>query len=94
MESIFEVCHCLALPLPRRAPSHVLVFIVINKIILFLDHIHKKISSRLDPIYSIFLYGTLLLVIFPPMFDIGESLEECEGDLFLVGKMVNREITV
>jgi hypothetical protein len=60
---------------------------------LFLDRIHKKIPSGLDPIYSIFLCGTFLLVSFPPMFDMGESLEECEGDIFPVRKILNREIT-
>jgi hypothetical protein len=69
-----------------------LVFIFINKVLLFLDRIHKKNPSGLDPIYSIFLCGTFLLVSFPPMFDTGESLEECEGDLFPVEKIVNREI--
>jgi hypothetical protein len=47
----------------------------------------------LGPIYSIFLCGTFLPVSFPPMFDMGESLEECEGDLFPVGKILNTEIT-
>jgi hypothetical protein len=86
MESICEHWHCLDLLLSQCGPSHVLVFIAINRIVLFFDHIHKKIPSGLDPIYSIFLRGNLLPVSFPPMFDMGESLEECEGDLFPVGK--------
>jgi hypothetical protein len=83
----------LALLLPQCGPYHVLVFIVINRFVLFLDCIHKKIPSGLDPIYSRCLCGNLLPVIFPPMFDIGESLEECEGDLFPIEKIVNNEIT-
>jgi hypothetical protein len=39
------------------------------------------------------LCGTLLPVSFPPMFDMRERFKECEGDLFFVGKIVNREIT-
>jgi hypothetical protein len=74
-------------------PSHVSVFIVINKVVLFLDHIHKKIPSALGSIYSRFLCGTFILVNFPPMFDMGESLEECEGDIFAIEKILNREIT-
>jgi hypothetical protein len=70
-----------------------LVFIVINRVVLFLDNIHKKIPSGLGPIYSRFLCGTFLPISFPPMFDMGESLEECEGDLFPIGKIVNIEIT-
>jgi hypothetical protein len=60
---------------------------------LFLDHIHKKIPSGLGPIYSRFLQGNLLPVSFPLMFDMGESLEECEGDIFPIEKIVNKEIT-
>jgi hypothetical protein len=53
----------------------------------------KKISSGISSIYSKFLYGTLLPVSFPLMFDMGEILEEYEGDLFPVRKIVNKEIT-
>jgi hypothetical protein len=60
---------------------------------LFLYHIHKKIPSGLGPIYSRLLCGTLLPESFPPMFDMGESLKECEGDIFVVGEIMNREIT-
>jgi hypothetical protein len=93
MESFCEFWHFLALLLSQCGPSHVLVFIVTNRIILFLDHIHKKISSGLGPIYSRFLCGIILRIISPPMFDMGESLEECKGDFFPVGKIVNKEIT-
>jgi fucose permease len=93
MESIFEHRHCLSLLLPQCGPSHVLFFIVINRVVLFLDRIHKKSPSGLVLIYFRFLYGTFLPVIFPPMFDMGETLEDFEGDIFLVGKIVNREIT-
>jgi hypothetical protein len=93
MEGIGELWNCLAPLLPQCGPSHVLVLIVANRVILFLYRIHKKIPSGLDPIYSRLLCGTLLPVSFPPMFDMGESFKECEGDLFSVGKIVNREIT-
>jgi hypothetical protein len=74
-------------------PSHVLVVIVTNRVILFLDRIHKKIPSGLGPIYSTLLCRNFLSVSFPIMFDMGESLKECEGDIFPVGKIVNKEIT-
>jgi hypothetical protein len=60
---------------------------------LFLYRFHKKTPSGLGSVYSRILCGTLLPVSFPPMFDMGESLKECEGDLFFVGKIMNREIT-
>jgi hypothetical protein len=93
MEIICEIRHCLALLLPQCGPSHVLVFIVINRIVLFFDRIHKKISSGLSLIYSIFLCVTFLPVSFPLMFDMGESLEECEGDLFPFEIFLNKEVT-
>jgi len=72
---------------------HVLVFIVTDKVILFLDGIHTKIPSGLSPIYTRLLCGNLLPKFFPPMFDMGESLKDCKGDLFSFRKIVNREIT-
>jgi hypothetical protein len=74
MESTYELQHCLALLLPQSGPSHVLVFIVINRVVLFLGRIQKKIPSGLDPIYSRFLSGTLLPISFSPIIDMGESL--------------------
>jgi hypothetical protein len=62
-------------------------------VILFLYRIHKKIPSGIGPIYSRLLCGTFLPVSFPPMFDMRERFKECEGDLFFVGKIVNKEIT-
>jgi hypothetical protein len=94
MEIIYELWHCLALLLPQRGPSHVLLFIVINRVAFFLDCIHTKIPSGLGPIYYRFLCGIFLPVSLPPMFDMGESLDECEGDIFLVEKILNREITL
>jgi hypothetical protein len=74
-------------------PEGVTRLIVSNRVILFLNRIHKKIPSGLNPIYSRFLCGNFLLVSFPPMFDMGESLKECEGDIFPLEKIVNGEIT-
>jgi hypothetical protein len=79
--------------LPQCGPSHVLVIIVANRVILLFYRNHKKIPTGIDPIYSRLLYGTLLPVSFPPMFDMRKSIKECEGDLFFVEKIVNREIT-
>jgi hypothetical protein len=87
MECIGELRKLLALVLLKRGPSHVLVFIVSKRVILFLYHIHKTIPSGFDPIYSKLLYGNFILVSFPPMFDMGESPKECEGDLFPLEKL-------
>jgi hypothetical protein len=93
MEGIGELQNYLAPLLLQCGPSHVLVLIVSNRIILFLYRIHKKFPSGLGPIYSRLLCGNFLPVSFPPMFDMGESLKECEGDLFPVGEIMNKEIT-
>jgi hypothetical protein len=69
------------------------VLIVANRVILFLYRIQKKIPSGIDPIYSRILYGNFLPISFPPMFDMRETFKECEGDLFFVGKIMNKEIT-
>jgi hypothetical protein len=69
------------------------VIIVSHRVILLLDRIHKKFSSGINPNYSRLLCGIFLLVSFPPMFDMGESLKECKGDLFSAGKIVKKEIT-
>jgi hypothetical protein len=93
MEGIGELQNCLAPLLPQCGPSHVLVLIVANRVILFFYRIHKKIPSGIDPINSRLLCETFLPVSFPPMFDMRESFKECKGDIFFVGKIVNREIT-
>jgi hypothetical protein len=72
MEGIGELWNCLAPLFLHCGPSHVLVLIVSNRVILFLYHIHTKIPSGLSPIYSRLLCGNFLLVSFPPMFDMGE----------------------
>jgi hypothetical protein len=93
MEGIGELRHCLAPLLTHHGPSHVLVIIVINMVIVFLDRIEKKIPSGLDLIYSRLLYGTFLPVSFSPMFDMGERFKECECDLFPIGEIMSKEIT-
>jgi hypothetical protein len=42
MEGIDELRHCLAPLLMQRSPSHVLVIIVNNMVIVLLDRIQKK----------------------------------------------------
>jgi hypothetical protein len=74
-------------------PSHVLIIIVSHREIFLLEQIHKEIPSGLGHKYSRLLCGFFILVIFPPMLDMWESLKECKGDLFSVGKIVNKEIT-
>jgi hypothetical protein len=48
-QGIGEIWNFLAPLLPQCGPSHVLVLIVANWVILFLYRIHKKIPSGLGP---------------------------------------------
>ena len=85
MTGISELWNYLATLLLQCGPSHVLISIVSNMVILFLDHIHKKIPSGIFRIYSKFLCGNFLPLSFPPMFDMEEIFKKCKGDLFIVG---------
>jgi hypothetical protein len=69
-----------------------LVFIVSNRVILLLDRIHKKIPSGLIPKYYRLPCGIFILVIFQPMFDMGDNLKENKGDLLSIEKIVDKEI--
>jgi hypothetical protein len=93
MEGISELQNCLAPLFLSCGPSHVLILIVANRVIFFLYHNHKKISIGLGPIYSKLLCVRLLPISFKPMFDIVESFKKCEGDIFPIGKIMNKEIT-
>ena len=76
MEGISELRNYLTPLLPQCGPSHVLVLIVANRVILFFYRIHKKIPGGIGPIYSRLLCGNFLPVSFPPMFDMRERFEE------------------
>jgi len=93
IEGICELQHSLVPLLTQCGPSRVLVVVVSNKVILFLDGIHKRFPSGLSPKYSRLLYGVLLTVSLPPMFDMGDRLNERKNDLFSIGKIVDRETT-
>jgi hypothetical protein len=75
MECIFELQQYLAPLLLQCGPSHVLVTIVTNRVILFLDHIHKIIPSELGLIYSRLCCGNFLPVSLPPIFHMEKSLK-------------------
>jgi hypothetical protein len=80
------------MPIMQHGPSHLLVIIVSHGVILLLDRIHNKIPSGISPKYSRLLCRIFLLVIFPPMFDMGERLKDFKGDHFFVKKIVDKEI--
>ena len=93
MERICELHHYLVPLMMECGPYHVLVVVVSNREIFFLDGIHKRVPCGLDPKHSRILYGVFLTVILPPMFDMGDHLKEHKGDIFPIGKIMDGEIT-
>ena len=93
VEYIGELWHCLVPFLPQCGPSHVLVFIVSDKVIFPLKSIHKICPSGFGPKHFNLLYGGFLIVSIPPIFDMGDNLKEGESDLFSIEKFIDRKIT-
>jgi hypothetical protein len=78
--------------LTQCGPYCLLVAIVSNRVILFLNDIYKILPSGFGLKISILLYGIFLIVILPPNFDIGDNLMEKKGDIFPIRKTMDREI--
>jgi hypothetical protein len=55
-------------------------------------HPQKNPKWARPHIFHRLLCGTFLPVSFPPMFNMGERFKECEGDIFPIGKIMNKEI--
>jgi hypothetical protein len=92
MEYICELWHCLVPFLSQCGPSHVLVIIDFNKVVLFLNIIPERIPSGCDHKYCRFLSFPFLTVSLPPILDMGDILKECKGNLFSIKKNMNRKI--
>ena len=76
IEGLGELSHCLAPLLMQHDPSHVLVFIVSNRVILFLERIKKIFPSGYWPKNYRFVISMSLTLILPPIFDMGKGLKE------------------
>jgi hypothetical protein len=61
---------------------------------LFLEGINKIHPSGSWPKNYKLILGMFLTVSLPPIYDMGKGLKEHKGDLFTVGKIVDREITL
>jgi hypothetical protein len=93
MECIFELRHHLTPLLVQFGPSHVLVIIISNRVILFLEGIDKIHPSGSWPKNCIIFIDMFLIVSLSPIFDMRKGLKDCEGYFFSVGKILDREIT-
>ena len=89
VEDIGELQHCLVPFLPQCGPSRVQVFIVSDRVILPLKSIYKRFLSGFGPKHFKFLFGGLLTVVLPPLFEMGDNLKEGESDLFSIEKIID-----
>ena len=92
MEQIRQFVHILILLLPQRGPLDVFVLIAPHGIILFLDAVSKRIPSGCGREQRGFPFTLLLMVGFPPVFDMGGRFEECKNNLFSIREVMDREI--
>jgi hypothetical protein len=72
---------------------YVFVLIAPHGIILFLDGVSERIPSVCGRQQRGFSLALLLQVGFPPILDMGGDFEECENNIFSIGKLMNREIS-
>jgi hypothetical protein len=72
---------------------YVFVLIAPHGIILFLDGVLKRIPSGCDQEQRGFPLALFLQVGFPPVLDMGACFKECKNNPFVVGKVMNREIS-
>jgi hypothetical protein len=93
MENIGEIWYCLVPFLMQHGPSCVLVLVASNRVVLLFNGIPKGIPCGGDRKYCRFLYGPLLRVSIPPIFNMGDDLEECKSNIFHLKKIVDRKIT-
>jgi hypothetical protein len=61
-------------------------------VVLFLDSIPERIPSGGDHKYCKFLGGPFLIVIFPPILDMGDNLKERKGNILSIRKIMDRKI--
>ena len=82
MVSFLAQCH----------PSGVLVIIVFDMVEFLLDDIEKTHLSVFCPVYFRLIFDMPLAVIIPPIFDMGEELNDCNGGIFSIGKIENIDL--
>lgn len=74
--------------------SCVLLIVASNKVVLLSEGIKKICPSGFSSKHFELLYDMLLTLSLPPIFDTGNNLKECKGDIFSIWKIVDGEITL
>jgi hypothetical protein len=91
MEYICELWHYLVPFLSQCGPSHVMVIVASNRVVLFLNTIPEIIPSWVTANIG-FLSGLFLTKSLPPILDMGDGLKDCKGNIFSFGKIMDRKI--
>jgi hypothetical protein len=71
-----------------------LIIIIYNRVIFFFEAIKKIHPSGSSPKNCRLFLDMFLIVILPPISDMGKGLNECKGDFLIIGKFLDREITL
>ena len=94
MENIGEIWYYLVPLLTQGGPSGVLVLVASNSVVLFFNGISEGIQCRGHQKYRRFLHGPFLRVSVPPVFNMGNDLEEWKSDIFPIEKIVDWKISL
>ena len=92
MEQFLHFMHIFIPLLPQHGLLDVLFLIAPHRVILFIDSILEWISSGCGWEKRGFPLVRLLIVGFPPVFDIGHNFEEWKSNIFLVREIIDRDI--
>ena len=93
VEDIGELQHCLVPFLSQCGPSRVLIIIASDRLILLLKSILKRFLGGYGGKHARFLHGSLLIVGFPPIFDMGNRFKEGKSYLLPIEKIIDQKIT-
>jgi hypothetical protein len=93
MEYIFGIWYYLFPFLLQCGPYCILVIVVSNRVVFFLDNIPKRIRSGGDDRYCRFISGPFLTVSFPPILNMGDKLKCLKSNIFSIEKVMDRKIT-
>jgi hypothetical protein len=70
-----------------------LFLVASNRVVLFFNGVPEGIPCRGHHKNCRFLHDPLLRVSIPPVFNMGNGLEECKSDIFPIEKIVDKKIS-
>jgi hypothetical protein len=94
MEDVGLLWDHLVSLLMESCPYCVLVIIVYNRVVFLLEGINKIFPSGSWPKNHKIILNMFLTISLPPISDMGKGFKECIGDVFTVGKFLDKEISL